>query len=304
MAMKFDPEVGVKRGGDTWKVYPENIIVSHELNSREVKHTPESTFALACRMASEGQLQNALGRKVEGNKVQLVFGYGRTEAIRLLNKAIDGDENLRKAFQEVGVELPAERMYVRLDVRDMTEEEAFSYSITENLDRDELTPLDITYQQRILRERYGWSEERIAKKYKMTQAYVSTLRKTFQLDQSILDEVKDGNASLTTLVQSDLPNLPVQEQREIVEANKDAETGKVDVPAVAAAARDRQTERGKKGKGRNMTEVRKFFEELLEDENAVMRSLSQEFLKFFSGRIGADLMLRRFREHLNGKEAA
>ncbi|MFK9780980.1 hypothetical protein ACJEM9_24685, partial [Escherichia coli] len=52
-------------------------------------------------------------------------------------------------------------MKLRVKVRELNDEEAFEANLDENMIRDDLTPMDHAHNQRILRERFGWSEERI-----------------------------------------------------------------------------------------------------------------------------------------------
>src|SRR5689334_6918023 len=84
MSMKFNAgEVG---RSDLYSFFPEHIVVKHEENSRVVPHTPEEIEALANSIEEYGQQQAAVVRRIEDNKVQLVAGYGRYQAVTLLNQ--------------------------------------------------------------------------------------------------------------------------------------------------------------------------------------------------------------------------
>lgn len=299
--MKMDAG-DVKRASDAFMIEPEHIVVDDEVNAREVKHTPESTAALAAAIIADGgQLEPGMCRRIDGKKVHLVFGHGRLLAIKYINER----------------NLTAAPMRFWTMVRDLTEKEAFLLSISENLNRNELTPLDIAYQQRTLRDRYQMTEEEIAKVYEHTQAYVCTLRKTFGLADEVIAEVKKDNLGLTTVIQGDLPDLPVAEQREIlaevkqeaiaeaVANGKAPEDAKLNAQKVNDKARNKKNAKGEKGSSRTMKNVREFLESMSGPaESERVKNLCKQLEKFINGSIGGDLLARRFREIVNGSAEA
>ena len=84
-------------------------------------------------------------RKVADNRVQLVLGYRRHRAALLYN--------LRH---------PDNPMKLKCVVVTVNDEEAFRRNIVENKQRAETTPIDDAFNQRRLREEFGWTDARIA----------------------------------------------------------------------------------------------------------------------------------------------
>lgn len=298
--MKLD--VDAKRGQDQLRIFTEDILTRHEWNSREEERRPEVVKALAHKIALEGQQTDCLGRRIEqdGKKlVALCAGHGRFLAVSYIN---EHPEEFPLSEYPLLADKNGERIKLPLNIKVsvLNEEQGFSLSIDENLDREELSPMDIFYQQKVLRERYGWDEKRIADKYKMTQAYVSILKRFEELAPEVQQLIREGKASGTSLIQSDVVNLPHEEQVEVVQAAQGAD-GHVDTGNATGEARNRQNARGRKGKARNVKEIREFFEMMTgPGEPPIVQQISREMLKFIAGRIKSETMEARFRDIANG----
>jgi ParB family chromosome partitioning protein len=104
---------------------------------------------LAQSLASEGQLEPVIARRVmrEGQeRLEIVAGARRVEAARICDATI-------KPFP-----------MLRVDIRDLTDEEAERLSLIENLQRENLTPLEEGYRYWQLQQRdpKQWSVRAIA----------------------------------------------------------------------------------------------------------------------------------------------
>ena len=104
---------------------------------------------LAESLASEGQIEPVIARRVWRNGVEvleIVAGARRVEAARICNETI-------RPFPTV-----------RVDIRELTDEEAERLSLIENLQRENLTPLEEGYRYWQLQQRdpKQWSVRAIA----------------------------------------------------------------------------------------------------------------------------------------------
>lgn len=282
MAIKLDAgEVGRT---DIYSIYPKELILVDGDNSRINPHTQEEIESLALSLLENGQLQPILARKVEGNKVKVVVGYGRTKAAQYINTVLQPDKPIK--------------LLVRIS--DMNAEEAFIKSIVENLDRKNPDPIDDAYAQRILREQYGWSDQKIAEFYKNSVAYIGQLKKTLTLSKEIQQEVKLGNLPISTAIT--LTDLPEAIRPEVIEANR-TETGKIDTTGVNVAVREHKQATGTGGKGRSIKEIKTFLVELGGPaETVATRELAKQLLEFIAGKITDDVMLAGFRGHTKADE--
>ena len=267
MAMKLVAgEVG---RSDLFSVFPEFILAEPGDNSRRPEgHTPEHMAALAESILLYGQQQAVTVRRIEGNKVKLVAGYGRHAAIALLNKTQRADNPIK----------------VLCRVVDCNPEEAFIRSIRENIDRNETTPLDDAYAQRRLRGDFGWEDAKIADFYKKSVSYVSQLRKTLQLTGPIQEAVANGQMAVSSAF--DLAELPEAEREQAVAEATHPETGKVSAEVIRKKVRQKKIENGEGGKGRSLKELRTYFEEKTGPaETEAIRNLAERLLEFVAGKI-------------------
>lgn len=269
MAMKLNAgEVG---RSDLYSFLPEHIVVDQKENARVVPHSDEEVEALANSIKEYGQQQPAVVRRIDGNKVQLVAGYGRWRAVTKLNQ-----------------ENPEKPLKLMCRVADLNAEEAFVRSIVENNERAATTPTDDAFAQRRLREDFGWSEEKIATFYKKSVSYVAQLRKLLQLSTPIQTEVSKGN--LTVAAALDVAQLPETEREAVVSAAKDPETGKVDANTVRTKVREKKQQSGG-AVSRTMREVRAYFEgQTGPAESESVRKLCDKILDYISGKISDQQM--------------
>jgi ParB-like chromosome segregation protein Spo0J len=198
----------------------------------------------------------------------------------------------------------------------INDEEAFRRNIVENRERKETTPIDDAYNQRRLRDDFGWTDTKIAEFYGLTASYVGLLKKLLSLptqtqklvhvrqlsvkaavalteltpeeQQKAMEPIPDPTSAQigSTPAESDSQPLPfdsspMQSDEKPTQANSGEKLSSRVVKAVRAA----KIEKGGK-QARSLAEVRKFFEELTGPaENRQVKALAEMMLKFIQGRL-------------------
>jgi ParB family chromosome partitioning protein len=263
---------------DLFSIYPQHIVVNPAENGRKEPHSQEEVEALARSILEYTQLEPVVVRRIEDNRVQLVAGYGRWAAVRYINTVLQ----------------PGSPIKLQCKVTDMNAEEAFVRNLVENIERAATTPIDDAFNQRRLREQYGWSEAKIAAFYKRSVAHISQLRKTLALPTEIQQGVAQGDIPLAAAL--DLADLPAQEQKVAVAEATDPDTGKLNTETVRKRVREKKIEAGG-GKGRSVKEVRTFFEGLAGSaESQSVRALAGKLALFLSGKITDEQMADAFQD--------
>ena len=229
----------------------------------------------------EGQLQAVVCRKVQGSKLKLVLGNRRWHAVNKINSS---PELLARAGLPEG-----EKLKIRIKVKDLNDEEAFRQNLTENMVRADLSPLDHAHNQRLLRERFHWTEQKIAKFYNQSTSYVSLLKRGHQIPAELQELIRDKKLSLSDGL--GLTDLPEQEQIEVVKENQDA-NGHVSTEGVRRHVRRRNGQQGGK-KALTVKEIRKFWERVKEENERAGQSISWLLLPSSSLRVRSSKMLMR-----------
>lgn len=272
MAIKINAgEVG---RGDVFFIDPQEIIVDAKLNGRWEPHDEEAVNSLAKSFEEEGQLQPVQVRRVADNRVQLVMGYRRHAATVKFNKLH-----------------PDTPMKLKAVVVTINDEEAFRRNIVENRERRETTSLDDAFNQRRLRDDFGWTDTKIAEFYRVTPSYVGLLKKllTLPTDTQKLVHARQLSVKAATA----LTELTPDEQQKALEPVPEPTPSQVEVAPVpptgeklssrvVKAVRAAKIDKGGK-QARSLSELRKFFEELT--EKAQVKALAEMMLKFIQGRL-------------------
>ena len=180
---------------------------------------------LAQSLASEGQIEPVIARRVMRNgreTLEIVAGARRVEAARICDATI-------KPFPTI-----------RVDIRDLTDEEAERLSLIENLQRENLTPLEEGYRYWQLQQRdpKQWSVRAIAdfvhKKKSTVQNRLGLVREPV-VAEAVLREQIHPTAGFHIL------RLPAAERadylRAVVADKLTVEQIKVDVDRRVAAGR-------------------------------------------------------------------
>lgn len=218
---------GDAKRGDMWLVDPFEMDVQENLRGRHKPPTEEQVIERALSMMKHGQLQPVEGRKLANKRIQIIMGFTRTNAARLIRKGFTDAE---------GVHHCDPKFMLKLVVVTANDREAFTYNIVENAHRNYTSDVDDAHNHRILSERYGMTDAEITALYQYKdKGRVGRLRKLLLLPEEVQDQVHDGRMTVTAAL--DLLELPSDKQAEVIKAaTKD--TGKVDTGKVRSQVRD------------------------------------------------------------------
>lgn len=124
---------------------------------------------LANSIEEHGLLQPVLVRPISDGKYQLVHGERRFRACKLL-----------------GLET------IRAEIRNLTDNETLEIQLVENLQREDLNPIEEAETfQRMIKE-LGYTHEEIAKKIGKSREYVTNKLRLLKLSASVKEALEDG----------------------------------------------------------------------------------------------------------------
>jgi ParB/RepB/Spo0J family partition protein len=264
---------------------PQNVEMSLDLNGRAFPHDEEAIKNRCDSYEKVGQLQPVVVRKINEHKVQLVAGYCRYGAAVEYNKRH-----------------PDKPMLLKCVLSNMNEEEAFQANIVENRERVETSPVDDAFNQRRLRDKFQWSDTKIAEFYKCHQSYVSQLKKLLMLETKYQMMVHNKTFALTAALA--LADLSPSEREAAIAKGSTVETttatGEVvtttttpTTESVTKAVREKKIEQGK-SQARSLKEVKEFFEGITGPaENPEVKKLAENVLDFIKGKITEKAMTMR-----------
>jgi ParB family chromosome partitioning protein len=257
--------------GDVFFIDPREIIVDEKLNGRWTPHDAEVVEDMARSFEAEGQLQPVQVRKVADNRVQLVLGYRRHRAA-VLHKQRHPDSPMK----------------LKCVVVTVNDEEAFRRNIVENKQRAETTPIDDAFNQRRLREEFGWTDARIAEFYNLTPPYVGLLKKLLMLPTAA--QLHVHKRELSVQAAAALADLPAEEQKQALASQQPGESLS---RSVVKQVREKKIARGGK-QSRSLAEVRSFLEGLTGPaERPQVKDLCGLLLEYIQGRLADDTMAQR-----------
>lgn len=158
----------------------------------------EALNELADSIREHGVLQPLLVRPLPGGSYQLVAGERRWRASRMAG------------LQEVPVV-----------IREMDEEQAMEIALIENLQREDLNPIEVAEGCHQLIEKYGLTQETAAKKLGKSRSSVTNSLRLLALPQEVRHKVSDGILSAGhAKVLLGLPTQELMQQAaEEIEAN-------------------------------------------------------------------------------------
>ncbi|MBQ9461705.1 MAG: ParB/RepB/Spo0J family partition protein [Clostridia bacterium] len=129
----------------------------------------ESLRELADSIAIHGVLQPLLVRPLPDGGYQLVAGERRWRASRM-----------------------AGLFEVPVIIREMSDSEMMQISMIENLQRENLNPVEEALGYKVLQDNYGLTQDEIARTVGKSRPVVANALRLLNLDESILDMLKDG----------------------------------------------------------------------------------------------------------------
>lgn len=133
----------------------------------------EAITALAESIRDHGMLQPILVRPMEDGSYRIVAGERRWRAARMLG------------LDEVPV-----------NIKEMTDTEAAQLALIENLQRENLNPVEEAMGFKELIEKYGMTQDAVAKTIGRSRSSVSNSMRILALPDRILNMVEDGELSL------------------------------------------------------------------------------------------------------------
>lgn len=173
-----DGKANPVREGDAERVWTHGDL---EPNPDQPRKTfdPEALEQRAASIKAVGQLQNLLARphpKAGGPALQIVAGESRWRAMALLIERGDW---------------PADHP-VKVDVRDLSDEEVDRISLIENVQRANLTMMEEATAYRRLNKVHKWSTARIADEVGKTTRFVQLRIRLLQLTEAEQQQLEDG----------------------------------------------------------------------------------------------------------------
>ena len=181
----------------------------------------EALNELADSIREHGVLQPLLVRPLPGGSYQLVAGERRWRASRMAG------------LQEVPVV-----------IREMDEEQAMEIALIENLQREDLNAIEEATGYKQLRERYGMTQEQVAKRVGKSRPAIANVLRLLNLPQKVMDMVGEGEVS---------PGharalLAFDDQDRIVEIAQKVKTGKYSVRDIERMAKNQDEKKEKAAK--------------------------------------------------------
>ena len=168
---------------------------------RPSPHQPRTQFddqaieALAASLKAQGAIQPILVRRI-GEQYELVAGERRLRAARAAGLK----------------SLPA-------IVRDLSDDEAATITLIENIQREDLNPIDEAQALRGLADRLGQTHEQIAERVGRARATVTNLIRLLELCPEVQQLVRDGKISMGHA--RVLVPLPIDRQKKLAQAIQD-----------------------------------------------------------------------------------
>ena len=181
----------------------------------------EALNELADSIREHGVLQPLLVRPLPGGSYQLVAGERRWRASRMAG------------LQEVPVV-----------IREMDEEQAMEIALIENLQREDLNAIEEATGYKQLMERYGMTQEQVAKRVGKSRPAIANALRLLNLPQKVMDmlgegEVSPGHARAL---------LAFDDQDRIVEIAQKVKTGKYSVRDIERMAKNQDEKKEKAAK--------------------------------------------------------
>lgn len=181
----------------------------------------EALNELADSIREHGVLQPLLVRPLPGGSYQLVAGERRWRASRMAG------------LQEVPVV-----------IREMDEEQAMEIALIENLQREDLNAIEEATGYKQLMERYGMTQEQVAKRVGKSRPAIANALRLLNLPQKVMDMVGEGEVS---------PGharalLAFDDQDRIVDIAQKVKTGKYSVRDIERMAKNQDEKKEKAAK--------------------------------------------------------
>lgn len=314
MAVKLNAGDNVKRS-DLYMVDPFQILVKEELRGRHTPPTDEQIIDMALSLMEHHQRQPVEVRKIAGNKLQLVLGFTRMAAIRLIVTGFN--------HPETGELIKDENFKIKCTITDANDETAFLNNVVENAHRNQTSFIDDAYNQQILRERHGKNDAEICRLYRYKDVNkVGRLRRLLSLPRPAQALVHEGRLPIQAALDIlDIEDIDAQNQafeQVYAECNGNGKVVAAEVRTMVRNAvlndNDRdESEVGDKNGGErkvsgskplSMKEVRKFFEEVGKTHiDETMQKFCVTAVLWLGGKRADKTMLKAMNELLDAERS-
>lgn len=267
MAISLSPEINARRGRDTIRISPRNLIVDPKKRGREFPPGVGKVRQLADDIKANGQTHPISVAKTPDKKLEVIAGFTRHEAYMLLD-----------------TEDPEAGYLIECLVREGNAEELFIANINENFINNKPSTVDDAFNIRRLQRDFGKTDAEVLAIYGgKSQAWLDhTIKPLLTLPREIQKQIHYGELDAAPALVLAKLNVSDEKRLEILEQSKDAK-GKVTSTAVLKKARESGSL--SKATGMKMTEVKTAFTYLLEDKNPKVSKLAKTYLDFTSGKI-------------------
>ncbi len=141
----------------------------------------EHIKALALDIAARGLLQTPVGRLVDdGQSVQLAFGHSRLAAYRWLND-VQNNSNLEGDWSSMPVVL-----------QELSDEQMFEMAMSENLQRRDLTPIEVAKAMARYRSEFGKTSAEIGQLFGLSDSAVRNKMRLVELPTPAQEALESG----------------------------------------------------------------------------------------------------------------
>lgn len=161
---------------ETKGTQPQTLRLTEIFPNKEQPRTDfddEAISALADSIKQHGVLQPLLVRPMPGGGYQIVAGERRWRASRIAG------------LSEVPVY-----------IKELDDKQTMQFALVENLQRENLNPVEEALGYRELMETYGYTQEQVAKIVGKSRPAVANSLRILNLDEATLKLVRDGDVSL------------------------------------------------------------------------------------------------------------
>jgi ParB/RepB/Spo0J family partition protein len=186
-------QAGAAGGGHMVEADPYVVAFSHTNPRRRRGLDIESLNALAASIKAQGLAQPILVRPLPGGRAQDTFADREAGRPLPVYELVCGERRLR-ACREAGLET------IPMLVRDLTDDQALELQLVENIEREDLDPMEEAEGFALLRDKLGYSGEQIAERIGRGKGkdYVYKTMKLLALTPESREAMYDGHLGRST----------------------------------------------------------------------------------------------------------
>lgn len=170
-------------------VHPSDVVFPKKFRGRQGPLEEEWTRHIAESMVQNTQEQPCVGRRLKNGKTEVVIGFTRAEAGKMINEGFPLAGGSGPVYKDPDFTL-------RFNLVDWTDEECFVRSLTSNSDRRNTNDIEDAENQETLRVDYKYSNRDIARIYNCDPTKVTKLKKLLDLSKDHQSLVREGLLSM------------------------------------------------------------------------------------------------------------